>query len=62
MRLGDNFRGRDDIYCLFQEAGVLIDKLCGVALDKMEGKMTLKEQIESFDDDEINRIISKYHK
>lgn len=34
----------------------------GLNLDKMEGKMTLKEQIESFDDDEMNRIISKYHK
>lgn len=33
----------------------------GLNLDKMEGKMTLKEQIESFDDDEMNRIISKYH-
>ena len=34
MRLGDNFKGRDDIYCFFQAAGVLIDKLCGVALYK----------------------------
>lgn len=34
----------------------------GLNLDKMEGKMTLKEQIESFGDDEMNRIISKYHK
>ena len=34
----------------------------GLNLDKMEGGMTLKEQIESFDDDEMNRIISKYHK
>ena len=33
----------------------------GLNLDKMEGGMTLKEQIESFDDDEMNRIISKYH-
>ncbi|MGN0668932.1 MAG: ankyrin repeat domain-containing protein, partial [Oscillospiraceae bacterium] len=32
----------------------------GLNLDKMEGGMTLKEQIESFDDDEMNRIISKY--
>lgn len=34
----------------------------GLNLDKMEGGVTLREQIESFDDDEMNRIISKYHK
>lgn len=34
----------------------------GLNLDKMEGGVTLREHIESFDDDEMNRIISKYHK
>lgn len=33
----------------------------GLDLDKMEGDMTLKEIIESFDDDEINKIVNKYY-
>ncbi|MDO4438217.1 MAG: ankyrin repeat domain-containing protein, partial [Eubacteriales bacterium] len=33
----------------------------GLDLDKMEGHMTLKEQIESFEDDEMNKIIQKYY-
>ena len=41
VRLGDNFKGRTDIYCLFQEAGVLIDKLCGVALSKINLRATV---------------------
>lgn len=34
----------------------------GLDLNKMEGKLTLKETIESFDDDEMNRTIKKYCK
>ena len=34
----------------------------GLDLDKMEGEMTLKEMIESFDDEEMNRLINKYYK
>lgn len=33
----------------------------GLDLDKMEGDMTLKEMIESFEDDEINKIVKKYY-
>lgn len=33
----------------------------GLDLDRTEGNMTLKEQIESFDDDEMNKIIKKYY-
>ncbi len=33
----------------------------GLYLDKMEGDMTLKEMIESFDDDEMNKIVKKYY-
>ena len=33
----------------------------GLDLDKMEGDMTLKEKIESFKDDEMNKIIKKYY-
>lgn len=33
----------------------------GLNLDKMEGHMTLKEQIESFEDDEMDKIIQKYY-
>lgn len=33
----------------------------GLNLDKMEGDMTLKEKIESFHDDEMNKIIVKYY-
>lgn len=33
----------------------------GLDLDKMEGDMTLKEMIESFDDDEMNNIVKKYY-
>lgn len=33
----------------------------GLDLNKMEGHMTLKEKIESFEDDEMNRIIQKYY-
>ncbi len=33
----------------------------GLDLDKMEGEMTLKELIESFDDDEMNLIIHRYY-
>lgn len=33
----------------------------GLDLDKMEGDITLKEQIESFEDDEMNKIIKKYY-
>ncbi len=33
----------------------------GLDLDKSEGEMTLKEMIESFDDDEMNRIINRYY-
>lgn len=33
----------------------------GLDLDKMEGHMTLKEQIESFEDDEMDKIIQKYY-
>ena len=32
----------------------------GLDLDKTEGNMTLKEMIESFDDDEMNKIINKF--
>lgn len=34
----------------------------GLNLDKMEGDMTLKEKIESFHDDEMNKIIKKYYR
>ncbi len=34
----------------------------GLSLDKMEGDMTLKEMIESFRDDEMNKIIVKYYR
>lgn len=34
----------------------------GLSLDKMEGDMTLKEMIESFRDDEMNKIIAKYYR
>ena len=34
----------------------------GLDLDKMEGKMTLKEMIESFDNEEMNRLINKYYR
>ena len=34
----------------------------GLDLDKMEGEMTLKEMIESFEDEEMNRLIKKYYK
>ena len=33
----------------------------GLDLEKMEGGMTLKEMIESFNDDEMNEIVKKYH-
>lgn len=33
----------------------------GLDLDKMEGEMTLKEMIESFEDEEMNRLIKKYY-
>lgn len=33
----------------------------GLDLDKMEGNVTLKEMIESFDDDEMNKIVKKYY-
>ena len=33
----------------------------GLNLDKMEGGGTLKEKIESFHDDEMNKIIKKYY-
>lgn len=33
----------------------------GLNLDKMEGGKTLKERIESFDDDEMNKIVKKYY-
>lgn len=33
----------------------------GLDLDRTEGDMTLKEQIESFDDDEMNKIVKKYY-
>lgn len=33
----------------------------GLDLDKMEGDLTLKEMIESFDDDEMNNIVRKYY-
>ncbi|MCM1267517.1 MAG: hypothetical protein NC302_06400 [Bacteroidales bacterium] len=34
----------------------------GLNLDKMESDMTLKEKIESFHDDEMNKIIKKYYR
>ena len=34
----------------------------GLDLDRTEGDMTLKEQLESFDDDEMNKIIKKYYR
>ena len=34
----------------------------GLDLEKMEGDMTLKEMIESFDNDEMNKILKKYYK
>ena len=33
----------------------------GLDLDKMEGDITLKAKIESFDDDEMNKIVKKYY-
>ena len=33
----------------------------GLDLDKMEGEMTLKEQIKSFKDDEFDRIVNRYY-
>ena len=33
----------------------------GLDLDKLEGDMTLKAKIESFDDDEMNKIVKKYY-
>ncbi len=33
----------------------------GLNLDKMEGNMTLKAKIESFGDDEMNKIVKKYY-
>ena len=33
----------------------------GLDLEKMEGGMTLKEMIESFKDDEMNKIVKKYY-
>lgn len=33
----------------------------GLDLNKMEGEMTLKEMIESFDDDEMNQVINRYY-
>lgn len=33
----------------------------GLDLDKMEGDITLKEMIESFDDDEMNKIVERYY-
>ena len=34
----------------------------GLDLNKMEGDLTLKEQIELFDKDELNKIVKKYSK
>ena len=33
----------------------------GLDLEKMEGGMTLKDMIESFKDDEMNKIVKKYY-
>lgn len=33
----------------------------GLDLDKMEGNMTVKEMIESFNDDEMNKIVNRYY-
>lgn len=33
----------------------------GLDLDKMEGTVTLREQIESFKDDEMNKLVKKYY-
>lgn len=33
----------------------------GLDLDKMEGDMTLKEKIESFNDNGMNKIVEKYY-
>lgn len=33
----------------------------GLDLDRMEGNTTLKERIESFKDEELNKIIKKYY-
>lgn len=33
----------------------------GLDLDKMEGEKTLKEMIEVFKNDEINKIVEKYY-
>lgn len=33
----------------------------GLDLDKMEGDMTLKEKIESFNDNEMNKVVEKYY-
>lgn len=33
----------------------------GLDLDKMEGDITLKERIESFKDDEMNKLVQKYY-
>ncbi len=34
----------------------------GLDLDKTEGEMTLKEVLEAFDNEDINRLINKYYK
>jgi ankyrin repeat protein len=34
----------------------------GLDLNKMEGDKTLKERLESFNEDEMNKIIQKYYK
>lgn len=34
----------------------------GLDLEKKRGDMTLKERIESFHDDEMNKIVNKYYK
>ena len=34
----------------------------GLDLNKMEGNVTLKEMIESFQNEEMNRIVRKYYK
>lgn len=32
----------------------------GLDLDKMEGNVTLRERIESFKDDEMNKLVKRY--
>ena len=32
----------------------------GLDLDKMEGTVTLRERIESFKDDEMNKLVKRY--